>query len=279
MLTDIQPKNKRARYWFDSLAELARYLEDAPRTWKANSSTSYPSYRDRWDLGAGYASARNLAEFGWIEGAQRTQEALKGLAPATPAPDSVTDFYGHRPHVARYCAGAPDSMIRHTPNPRDGYGRVIALMVQVNANASNDAKHMANYGVALAHYINQLESEGLRCEVIGVITSEVVKWRVSHCWRVKRADQPLDLAVMAFAIGHPAMFRRLGFALRERCAAPESSAYGQSVGARVEDCMNAPAGAIVLDGMTRASEIARTADNALKYIEAQIEKALDRPNG
>lgn len=274
MQTRIDKEAKTARYSFDSLADVARYLEATPRTWKQDQSeTSTPDMS--WDLRAGYARAWQLAREGWPEGAQAAQKALKAFAPNTPAPVDRVDFYGFRPHVPRYCAGAPDNMIRRDPTQADrGHGRVLTLYVPVNALARVDASHMRNFGLAVAQYINQMETDGTRVEAYGVICSSCSGWRVTHTWRIKRADQPLDLAVLSFAVGHPAMFRRLGFALRERSDAPNTFGYGNSESARLTDLIDPPPGSAILNGMVRADEIAKTPQDALAYVTKQIEKVL-----
>lgn len=271
----IDTKEKRALYFYDSLSELAQYLDRTPQTWKGYDSSRKSGGGTSWDLGAGYDKAWDMARNGWIEGAQRAQEALQVFAPSSPAPDTRNDFYGHMPHVPRYCSGAPDNMIRH--DKAKGSGRVLTIICPVNATANVSAKSMSNFGVAVAQYINQMEMQNIRCEVIGILVNDAGSWHVSHAWRVKYADQPLDLAVLSFAVGHPAMFRRLGFALLERCAAPASPSYGRSIPALLADVVNVPAGAVVLNGMTRANEIAPTPEKALKYIEEQINKVLDNP--
>lgn len=264
---------KQAKYRFDSLADVARYLETQAPRWPYRSSQR-ESYGQSWDLGTSYKEAWQLARGGWNEGAKRLQKALKAFRPKTPAPENKTDFYGHMPHVARYCAGAPDAMIRRVRTPQIGGGRVLTLYVPVNAVASVDAKHMANFGLGVAQYIYQLELEGVRVELWGVICSEVSGMRVSHTWLIKRASQPLDLAVVSFAIGHPAMFRRLGFALRERSHARPNISYGMSVDARLTDLIDPAPGAVILNGMREANRHARTPEQAQAYITRQIEGAM-----
>lgn len=270
----INRTDKRAHYAFNSLAELARYVADTAPTWESKSSRDNPASAD-WDLGAGYSRAWELAREGWNEGARKAQETLKQFAPSTPAPDTRTDFYGHMPHVPRYCAGAPDCMIRKDPRPASGAGKVLTLIVPVNASGSTGASHMHNFGAAVVQYVNQLEASGTRVELYGGIRSRVSGWAISHTWKIKGADQPLDLAVVAFTIGHPAMFRRLGFALRERCAARQDWGYGISEDMRPDDLLNAPAGAVVLNGMKDASSTARTPAAALAYVTKQIDRALE----
>lgn len=264
---------KRARYFFDSLAEMGRWIEGTKRTWPSRDSES-AGHSASWDLGAGYSDAVHMAKFGWLDGAARSQSALKRLAPSVPEPRNRIDFVGYRPHVPRCVAGDVRHMVRKVKTRADnGRGKVLTLIVPVNAVAGVSAEHMANFGVAVAQYINQLERSNIRCEVIAAMTSIVSGWRVSACVRIKSAGQPLDLAVMAFAIGHPAMFRRLGFAIRERCHAPYDIGYGQTVSTRVDDMINAPTNAVVLNGMKDADRYARTPGAAVAYVTAQLDKA------
>lgn len=273
MQTRIDRAAKTARFAFRSLSELGEYIDRTPRTWTQNSSKTHGTGVD-WDLRAGYDRAVDMARNGWIEGAEKAQDALRAFAPMTPAPDTRTDVYGFRPHVPRFCAGAPDSMIRHTTKPDNGAGRVLTLAVPVNALAYVNAPAMANFGVAVAQYVNQLETDGTRVELLGMMVSLVSGHRCAHTWVIKYADQPLDLAVVAFSIGHPAMFRRLGFALRERSGLPEDFGYGQTVAAKLDDIIDPAPGTIILNGMANADSYAPTPERGLEYVSKQIETAL-----
>lgn len=275
MQTRIEPEKRTERYHFDSLHELATWVQSTPRTWQGRSSEK-EGRGYKWDLDAGYEGAVRMAKYGWNEGADKVQDALKVFAPATPKPDTKTDFYGFRPHVPRYCAGAPDSMIRHTRDAESGSGRVVTLIVPVNAMCMTNAQHMANFGVGVVQYVNQMETQGMRVEVIACCANLINGWRSTFSWTVKRADQPLDLAVIAFAIGHPAMFRRIGFTLLERCKAPECCGYGQSADARLSDFINPAPGTIILNGMKDAHTNAKTPEAAFEYVSKQIEKAMEQ---
>lgn len=270
MLT--RTEGKFARFQFDSLAELSRYVADNPRTWRLEYSATTRASAT-WDLGAGYKGAVDLARDGWLEGAQRAQEALQALQLATPAPVTRNDFYGHLPHVPRYCAGAPDSMIRYARDATSGSARVLTLYVPVTANAVVDAKFMANFGLGVAQYINQLETDGTRVELHAVIASALRSgWRCTWAIKLKDAEQPLDLAVTSFALGHPAMLRRLGFALIERSPAPTEGGYGKAGSVSLTSLIEPPVGAYVLNGMNRAAQVARTPEQATAYVAEQIER-------
>ncbi len=270
-----------AKYQFNSLNELSRWIDDTPRTWGAvKQATSNPAAAS-WDLGAGYEGAVDMAREGWLEGAQSAEAVMATLPPKDAAPDTRTDFYGHLPHVARFCAGAPDSMIRYTRDGVSGSGRVLTLYVQINALFGTNAKCMSNFGLGVAQWVNDVEQRGIRVELWGVFVSQMrsggVK-KLSHAWRIKYADQPLDLAVLSFSIGHPAMFRRLGFALYERSKAGACSSYGVTVSPKLSDLIDPPAGSYVLTGMGEANRVAPTPKKAADYITAQLDSMLSENN-
>lgn len=265
--------SKACSYRFDSLSELAKYLDSTPRKWRYKDSVGmHPSAS--WDLNTGYDEAWELARYGWPEGATRAQKTLKAFVPEQPAPRDRVGFVGYMPHVPRFCAGAPDHMIETHRQATFGGGRILPLIIPVNATAAVKASHMANFGLGVAQYVRQLEMKGVRCEIWGAMCSEVTGKRVTHQWRIKQASQPLNLAVMAFSVGHPAMFRRIGFALRERSDARETPGYGQSVDVTLADLINPPHGAYILNGMKDAGTHAPTPAKAVEYITRQIDSAL-----
>lgn len=277
MQTRIDNEKKTALWQFDSLGEFAGWLRDSPKVWGAayNAARDYHGGKS-WDLDAGYDGAVNMARNGWIEGAQRAQDALQAFPSRTPEPDTRTDVYGFRPHVPRFCAGAPDSMIRHTNVAETGAGRVLTLAVALDASACTPAECMANFGVAVAQYVNQMETDGTRVEVLGVLVATYAgDWRAAQVVTVKSADQPLDLAVLAFAIGHPAMLRRLGFAAIERTPIKPQLNYGNPAHAKLSDIINAAPGTVILNGMKDAATNAPTPAKGLEYVSKRIEKTLN----
>jgi hypothetical protein len=171
-------------------------------------------------------------------------------------------------------------MLRPATEAVEGSQQVITLAVAVNAMADTKARHMANYGTAIAKYIDDLEAAGNQVEVIAAIVSEVSGVRCAHSWTVKRAGGTINLATLAFSIGHPAAFRRFGFGLRERLPrelVQEDSCYGFSVDLKLSDLINPPHGTIILNGMRNAHSVARTPEAALAAVGEQIEAAMTDP--
>jgi hypothetical protein len=233
-----------------------------------------------WDLEAGYHGALKLARDGWREGAQALKSALVRLPALDPAPALVYDTDGIQADIGRVCAGVPECMLRPSPEALEGSTQVITLAVAINASGGTGARYMANYGTAIARYIDELEAQGHQVEVIAAICSEVSGMRVAHTWMVKAAGDTVSLATLAFSIGHPAAFRRFGFALRERldkALVKPSAGYGYSVDLTLADLINPSPGTVILNGMKNADSIARTTEHALAAIGKQIDAALTNP--
>jgi hypothetical protein len=280
-----------ARYWFDSLPELQRWLEETPPTWGQSSSLTTRPSRD-WDLSLGWQGALRLAREGDTEGAAAIRAMLADYAATLPARDALpSDAHavaGYHVDVPHYLTGQPDCMIAPAPMPETGRGKVVTIVASINATADIDAGPMRRYGMALARKVYDLEAAGARVEVIGCFVSSVSGARVSVAWRVKAADRDLDLPALAFAIGHPAMFRRIGFACRERLPArdvKEDMGYGYSKPARLSDLAldgspQAPAYPVaILNGMNRADVLAPDIATAIKTVGESVDAALSLAYG
>lgn len=262
------------RYFYESLSEVADYIRDTPRKWTYNESHDGP-VKQSWDLATGYSKALTLMDTGWSDGAKKAQAILKTFKPASFKPDTRNDFYGFRPNVPRYCAGAPDCMVRRDKRADQGAGAALTLVVPLSANCGTSAEHMMNFGCAIAQTVAQMEHEGTRCEVFGAISVRLraAGCKVHHVFRIKRADAPLNLPKLAFAIGHPAMLRRIGFALIERTDREiQAPGYGAALGATLQDVINVPASAVIINGMDDADRVAKTPESALAHIQAAIAK-------
>lgn len=264
---------KSIRYQFASLQELQRWIEDTPRTWSTRSSVRDTPSKS-WDLKAGYEGALEYARDGWQQGAATIAQGLARLPAIDNEPDWRYDVAGYLPDVGRFCAGMPDNMV-HFNSDDFGAKPIITLAVPVNALGMVSGEHMSNFGLAIARYVDELEAGGYRVEVHGVICSQLRSDRVCHSWIVKEAHHAMNLASVAFSLGHPAMFRRLGFALRERTPVATVPGYGQSIDVRLSDLIDPTPGTIILNGMKDAASIARTPANALEHVRKQIDRAFE----
>ena len=273
MRQDIDKQAKVGRYFFESITELGRWVDETPATWTYNSSKSARASQS-WDLNCGYDGAVQLAKQGWREGAERASASLNAMVPVAYTRATVNDFYGMRPNVPRHCAGAPNAMIRRRREATHANRPVVSLVVPICANAGTEAEPMSNFGIGVARLIHTLEHAGTRCEVAATVALNVSGWRLCFAFRVKYADQPLDLSVLSYAIGHPAMFRRLCFALIERCPAKQDWGYGRQADTKPSDVLGLAKSAIILNGIDNANTVAVTPDAAVQYIGDMAREAL-----
>lgn len=259
------------KYQFESLGDLQRWLTDTPRKWKSDSAKTY-STSNSWDLNLGWEGAVTMARTGWLEGAQRVSKALKAFKAPERAPLETLSVAGYRPCVPAHLAGSPRSMFAKGDNGAP-VKPVVRLVVQVDAAGMVSAESMANIGAAIAQYIKEQEAQGVRVEVWGAMGAVGYKGHAYFSWCVKRAMQPLDLPVLAFSIGHPAMLRRIGFAMLERCDAPEMTGYGGIIEVSPKVMIKPHKNARYLNGMANADSIARTPAQAWNWVERMTREA------
>lgn len=268
--------DRRWRLQADTLRDAIEWIRNTPRAWRQEASRRHHG-RD-WDLGADYATALRLAAEGWPEGI-RQLSALMASVPNNVEFFQEHNVAGHYPDVPRALAGDPFNMISRgksrKPKPS------MTLVVSYGANCGISAQAMWNYGAAVVALIDRLESRHVRCEVISVWNTELrnrARRRGSMAVTLKRAEEVLDLSALAFGLAHPAMLRRIGFAMLERSPADqEDGGYGSSVSQiQPDDIINLPEGALLVGGIGSASSCSTMA-GALAYVTSQINKAAGEP--
>lgn len=260
------PKVSGLTISFDSMREFGTFIRDTPRKWAQDMSESAEKSLD-WDLNTDFEGAVQYARNGWLEGAKRAQGKLKKLQNAGVAARKRNSFAGGSVNVPRFIAGAPDCMVEKRKTPG---AKTLRLFVSICANGHISAEYMANYGVAVAHYVKQLEATGIKCEVYAVASTRMTAGRVTMQVCVKKFSQRFDLAVLCFAIGHPAMLRRLEFAFDERCGVRETGGYGSAVHALETELVGYNKGDVLLNSMSEAHMCAKTPLKAFEFLNDEI---------
>lgn len=264
-------------YSESGLPGVERHLREAPKAWRYEHSRTSGASAD-WDRSAGYEGACKLAKDGWSEGAQMLDAKLGAIIPA--AGRSSRWGYsqtGGSVNIGRFLTGHPKNM-RSRTKKQAGSAPVYHIVINTVCSAAITANQMVNYGVAMVGLIDRLENTGKRVQLDVVMvtktTGEDSNTRLSVGWNVKRSSEALDLAAVAFALAHPAAFRRLGFALMERspkeCA---SSGYGRCLDAHWSDVPDADEATMVIDGIQHAPSRCNTPQDALRLCIEQVNKA------
>lgn len=264
-------QTRHYRVMCDNLEDVQHWLRTSPRTWSSNSSQSLAAGRE-WTLGVNYEQALELARKGWSEGAKDLSSRLEAHMPPRDKEDSWRyDVAGELPDIGRFLAGDPAHMRRHG-HPK-GHKPILAIAVNIRLMCSVKASAMANYGAALVAVIDRLEHMGRRVELTATFATQQSYSRVSCGWTVKKAEDPMDLAAVAFSIAHPAASRRIGFAMYEHCKVPQDSGYGRGLTLNEHDLIDPLPGTYCLAGLNDDTRRCHTLDDAIEFVCAQVNKA------
>ena len=259
----------------ESVADVMHWLTQTPRKWSNNASSDAGNAKSKtWDLNAGWAGAETMAKDGWSEGAKDLDARLQTIMPSagrqarwgySPAGSSVM--------VGRFLAGHPNNM-RTRRRKQAGSAPVYHIVINGNASCMVNGEQMKNFGCAMVGLIDRLENTGKRVMVDIMYALKEGEARYSCGWNVKKASEPVNLADLAFALAHPAAFRRIGFAMIERGPSRDAnSGYGYCADICELDMPDPTPGLMLVDGINHEPGRCNTPGDALRLAVEQINKA------
>lgn len=185
-----------------------------------------------WDLGVKWQGALDLAKTGWPEGAKKAQEYTDALfakvAASMPVPEQQWDTEGLGWDIGKVMNNEPEHWF-HYQDGRDIQDgpRFIRVVVNVAASAGIDSRTLLARGSVVAALVELLEFAGHRVE-LQVVECTAGGWGQRQSFlmgtTVKTFLAPLHMPLVAYAVSHPSVLRRLVFAVKENC--PEWEALG-----------------------------------------------------
>lgn len=204
---------------YESINEVLDHLDQERRTSSGDSSTDSLAM-DEWDLGVGWEGALDAYTGGWSEGAKRAYDMAERLTPKpksnrTTLHRSVTGAF---PNVGAHLAGAPNAMYQVAKKTATGRP-YVHLYIPISFSGGMNAETAFDRGCAIVAVVDALETAGCRIKLTLTRTSEIGRnnaYRVCMRFMVKDYGDRLDVDQVIFTAAHPAMFRRIGFALQER---------------------------------------------------------------
>lgn len=186
-----------------------------------------------------FEAAVKLARDGWTDGADRLAELTARLTGRLSNVSSVKrigfDVMG--PGVldaGRYAIGHPENMmVWQTTEELTGANpdRVLRLVVCCSTFASTSADTMYWRGAAGIAIADLAESSGVRVEIEMVRANEDNRDVINARWTMlKRAQDHIDPAILAFALCHPSAHRRIDWGIRETLPVTLRNRYGYHSG-------------------------------------------------
>lgn len=221
---------------------------------------------DKWAGSKCMPDAIKLAHNGWPEGAEKAYKLKEKIRALTPKKFRLTEYCvaGEIVDIPRYIAGNPMCMMR-TTMAENRRRPVITLVSDIAGSCMVGGHVFTNRAAVVAAIVDVVEDAGFSCHVIGYFsTTDVHKRKIeARCaFTIKAPDQPSDINKLAFGLGHPAVFRRLGFAVLTE----------NKFTSELTDCIGYPYpltndmlkvdGAYVLPSVQKSERLFETEDNA-----------------
>ena len=177
------------RYTAESFLEAARHA--APGTWS-----------HAWCGGLGRPATLERATYGDDANVPQARALLERVQGAVETPRTTwrRDVAGAYPVVAEYLQGLPDCM-RARRRSLD-LSNPIAVYASIMAPAIEDADNMMRRGIAILALALKLQAQR------PIDLYAVCPW-VATTLVIRIPTRPLSIAHAAFALSHPAYFRRL----------------------------------------------------------------------
>jgi len=178
-----------------------------------------------WSGTKTYPEAEQLATEGWpkgrveAEGLADVMEGKIGVRTEQAFVSTMAEF-GARPSVPHYLAGDPECMIDYRLADVSKVGRVVRIYLDVGGSAGFKPNVFMARASAVLAMIETLNRQGDQVEVYaghslwpggGKTNGALSLWFT----KVHGAGEVLDPDALAFFCGHPAVLRRVSFALEE----------------------------------------------------------------
>jgi hypothetical protein len=228
----------------DILPAVTGYQTQTWSCWQSpESCVDYlESHHDRWtdpnrscDMenagGLSMAQAFETCRRGWPQGAERVarlRERINAARPQTPRL-SRWDVAGAYPSVARHLAGNPLNM-RRIDSSKARRRPVLTLVNHMGGSYLIDQNCFTNKCAVVAAIVDAIEAAGFSCHVIGLGMATKGEHLCGSAYQVKAPGETVDTGRLAFALGHVAFFRRIGFDLlaSDTTNRPLTRSFGRS---------------------------------------------------
>lgn len=210
-------KHKLGYYEFLTWGDFLKHCET--NAGKNTGHSKQPG--SHWNGWVDFEAAMRLARDGWQQGAdsvaQMSTTILNKVTGLIEREQVVYDVEGIGLDVATYLNGEPECWQRFDTELREGEGsKHLRVVFNTTVSGGIGADVIEARGAAVAALVQALEFAGRRVELWGIaVCAQSYKGSFEARVQVKAADQDLDMSRVAYALAHPSMLRRMGFACVE----------------------------------------------------------------
>jgi hypothetical protein len=239
-LMQLDNRNVHVDY-FDSFGEMLNYVESNPRFGQSDKDGT-----GDWDGMRNFAEASELARHGWHDVRPEVEKLLNQMSEVIAdrleiAPSMTWNVAGGVVDVGRYCGNEPMCMLDFPMEPQERMGKVVKLFIDYGASSGFSGDFIMKRGIVLLALVDTLQKLGVSVEIYG--ETAIIGNGAYHTTVTKLHDPTdrLDIDELMFTLAHPAMLRRMAFAVREMstCSQAISAHNGGSYG-RTVHTMYAP---------------------------------------
>jgi hypothetical protein len=181
---------------------------------------------DTW-AGGSWQEALRLAEDGWTTVLPEVDAEIAELRERvgdevlTTALVPSWDVTGSEVDIGAYLSGEPECMVDAVPQRISARGRVVTFLVPAGYVHTTPHTAVHNRGVALAALCSSIIAAGHSVEIWSGFCPYVSETdRHAAVARVISPAEPFDMGRLMFVMAHPAMLRRLWFAVWDSAAKP-----------------------------------------------------------
>ena len=209
---------------FNSIQEAVDYIKNTPATQSfANRYGGLESISQkecRWYGTSSFDEALDLLRNGWTEKAKELEgklsQKLNKETTTVTRQKSVYDVVGGNCSVPRYLQGVPTNMVRQVRKPVKE--KVVTINYNIGYTCDFTASKIIDNAIECISQVKALEDSGTRVNLNVVRVISGFGTNKKHGWiiPIKKSNERVSLAKMAFAVCHSSMLRRIMFAIEER---------------------------------------------------------------
>ena len=161
-----------------------------------------------------WSEAVELATKGWKAGAARVMKLAEDISAEMVSdvkrPEVVYEVEGDQFDMGRVMADEPESWMTWQGGQEVSQTGTVHIVYNVTASAGVATEILETRGAAVCALVIVLEAAGRHVEVETCLN---IDGKNEHRVIVKNAYEPVQIDGLAFALVHPAYFRRFGFAM------------------------------------------------------------------